>query len=167
MFMARIFWALVAFTFGAMGVAALFSGCGQAKSFSLDPKYNPLRRIVEAPSQQGNMAITNGDTMTVRNLNDFFAQCPPGSINFEAIIAHEREHSVRQFAAGLDGWRRLYANDIAFRWEEEQIGYRKQLLYPGYAFAPAEFAHFMADNYHGMVSYPDALAWISSTVDAR
>ena len=149
-----------------LSLAATVAGCA-APSLQLDPKWAPLTTLEEDATLPANTGSTTGHIMTYYSLSAWQAGNPASQT---ALLAHEQQHSIRQFAAGVAAWCARYANDPAFRLAEEKIGYKveiKSLQAAGVAFEPAQFATAMSSSpiYKGMITYADALAWVDAVVD--
>lgn len=135
--------------------------CGPSSHYPLDPKFSPLREVVQVPSIRPGVVSTVYAESWTRSIQDLLDSYAPGSVEWDALFFHERVHSVREFdnRAYLD----QYAVDAGFRWQEEQLGYATEIRYRlehGVAINPAWYASVLSSNYQGMVSYQVALAWV-------
>lgn len=148
---------------------------GCQSPLALDERWRPLVEVVERSDLLVSDAIatTLGTRVYVADLRAFEQRFPQGSPEREALLAHEREHAVRQLSAGLGPWLARYLNDRAFMWREEQLGWYLQLRAlqaAGRPLAPAVIAETLSGyrNLEGrMVSRSEALAWIQDVLAGR
>jgi hypothetical protein len=103
-------------------------------------------------------------------LSEFHASYPPGSVEEAALFRHERVHAQRQFAQG-DVWFARYAADASFRWQEEQLGYREEIVWlatNGRQVDPEATAAVLSGPVYDlagrMVSFEDAYAWVQGVL---
>ncbi len=148
----------------------LLAGC--QRPYALDERWRPLVAVVERPDLlvSDTVSTTLGTRVYVANLDGWLRRFPPDSVEQEALLLHEREHSVRQLEAGLGAWLARYLNDRAFMWREEQLGWFLQLRRlrdAGRPIVPAVVALALSDyrNLSGpMVGYEEALAWVEAVL---
>lgn len=160
----------------------LLAGC---TTYPLGPEWKPLSAVVERPSlpfASDTATTTKGSHVYVVDLPGWLMEYPPGSVEFVALMRHERTHAVRQFRyEGLLGelavaaWIARYLVDHKFMWEEEQAGFYmaiKHLQANGRWdwFRTLQVAHAMSSMYktitgEAMVSEAEARAWIESVLN--
>jgi hypothetical protein len=153
-------------------MALLVTGCS-LPVHDVEDVYHPLKRIKQSPLRPGSWITTIGTTARVGNLEDWLKKHPPGSPIYHAILMHEREHTVRQLAYGLQDWLGRYLTEIDFMWDEESRGwyiqiqqYRQRGLQP----YPEGIAKLLSSyrNFAGrMISYEDALKWVQDVLAGR
>lgn len=151
-------------------LAPLASGC--QRPYPLDERWRPLVEVVERPNLLVSNALTTtiGTRLYVADLRAWLRRYPPGSIEQEALLLHEREHARRQLALGLGPWLARYLNDRAFMWHEEQVGWALQLAHlrdHGGPLVPEALATALAGyrNLAGpMVGYAEALAFVQAVL---
>lgn len=148
----------------------LLAGC--TSPHALDERWRPLVEIVERPDLLvGGRVTTIGTRVYVPSLSEFLKKRPPGSVEFEALMLHEREHAIRQLEMGLGPWLARYLNDVAFMRREEQVGWYQELTHLrrfGVTVYPRVEAKALAGyaNLAGsMIGYAEALAWIEDVLD--
>lgn len=137
-------------------------------TLALGPEWAPLERVQQDPTRLvgAGVVTTIGPDVFVADLAAFAGSYPEGSIERDALLTHEREHARRQIAAG-PSWFVSYVRTSAFRWEEEQVGWKLELtklVRAGRQIDPSIVAGFLAQGYMGMVDEPTALAWVRSVV---
>ena len=165
----------------------LLSGClamGDGTSnpeyvYDINPKWLPLEDIRQRPrlaswAGASETAITTiGRSAYVADLNDWLAGHIPDGPEFDAKMAHEQAHSVRQLDMGTFLFVARYSYDTDFMWEEEQIGYYyeiHELRRRGRQVNPDAFAIMLSKykNLAGsMVSFPEARQWVSDVLGNR
>lgn len=141
----------------------------------LEERWRPLVEVVERPDLlvSNTIATTLGTRVYVADLGEFKRRFPEGSPERDALLAHEREHAVRQLDSGLGPWLARYLNDREFMWREEQLGWFLQLRAlqaAGRPLFPAVIANTLSGyrNLEGrMVSREDALSWIQDVLAGR
>lgn len=149
-------------------LALSLAGC--AATYQLPPRFFPLVEIREEPAlplEPLRVSTIYGSALT-KDLQALLRAYPEGSTRLEALLLHEQVHSVREFQDPTFLVR--YALESSFRWGEEKRGYAVEigwLLDHQVGVDPAEYARALADGYDGMVGYGDALAWVTSVVEAR
>jgi hypothetical protein len=158
-------------------VSLVMVGCN-GPSYKLEDRWLPLERIQQTTDKliADNTTTTIGDTCFCNDLKQWLLDYPPGSVEFEAILLHERVHSTRQgsFAGKAEAWLADYVLNTKFRWEEEQLGWKEEithLVQNGRYVNPQEVAIWLNKNYSGpvggrMVSFEVALAWVQATITA-
>lgn len=148
----------------------VLAGC--QRPYQLDERWRPLVEVVERPDLfvSDTVTTTIGTRIYVANLNLWLQRYPPGSVEQEALLLHEREHSIRQLEAGLGPWLARYLNDRDFMWREEQLGWALELRHlqdGGRPVVPAGVA-FTLNGYQNlsgtMVGYDEALAWVEAVL---
>jgi hypothetical protein len=149
----------------ALVAALALAGCS---SVPLDAEWAPLVRVERDPSRlvAPGVVTTILDAVYVEDLDAWAASYPEGSVARHALLVHEREHARRQAATGVD-WFFRYLTDSAFRWDEERIGWRLELLErvaAGEQVDAVATGSFLARNYAGMVDEGAAVAWVRSVV---
>lgn len=160
----------------------LLAGC---KTYSLGPEWKPLTTVVERPSlpfASDTATTTKGSHVYVVDLPGWLMDYPPGSVEFVALMRHERTHAVRQFRykdlpgeLAVAAWVARYLADHKFMWEEEQQGFYhaiKHLQVNGHWdwLRTLRVAHAMSHKYktvtgEHMVSEAEAKAWIESVLN--
>jgi len=149
----------------ALGAFALLAGCSAHET--LEAHWFPLAEIVEAKETglTGGRVMTLYSTLVTGDLAAVDSWYPAGSVEREALLRHEQAHSVREFQDPL--WLVKYTASPAFRWQEEQVGYREEILWLRNHQRPVDayqMAWSLANLYDGMVSLDDALAWVMSVL---
>ena len=148
----------------------VLAGC--QRPYPLDERWRPLVEVVERPDLfvSDTVTTTIGTRIYVANLDLWLQRYPPGSVEQEALLLHEREHSIRQLEAGLGPWLARYLNDRDFMWREEQLGWALELRHlrdGGRPVVPAGIA-FTLNGYQNlsgtMVGYDEALAWVEAVL---
>jgi hypothetical protein len=103
------------------------------QSFTLDSEWRPLLEIRERSDEgRGPGYIeTRGQYSYVNDLEDWLAHWyVPGTVEFHALMLHEREHSVRQGTGLSHLWWEFQYNWLpGVKWEEEKHGWRKELIH--------------------------------------
>jgi len=163
-------------------ILLLLAGC---KTYDLGPEWKPLTTVIQRPSlpfASDSATTTMGSHVYVVNLEGWLLTYPPGSVEFVALMRHEREHARRQYRyLGLPGelalsaWIARYLTDREFMWAEEQAGFYQALkwLQAAGLWPPqrtAHVAHDMSSLYKTaagtpMVSEAEARAWIEAALD--
>lgn len=98
---------------------------------------------------------------------------PPLSIHAAALLEHERLHAARQHEVWMLVWHLRYLGNASFRWKEERLGYREQLLYLARRGAAvrnlrAWFVATVTDPYYaGMASAEEAGTWFDRLLIAE
>lgn len=105
-------------------------GC---KTYELGPEWKPLTTVIERPTLpfiSDTATTTKGSHVYTTDLDAWLTKYPPGSVEFAALMMHEREHARRQFRykdlpgeAALIVWIARYVSDAEFMWAEEQQGH--------------------------------------------
>lgn len=150
----------------------LVGGC-QSRYIELDDKWRPLRRIEERgslPFVSDGVITTIGDTLYIKDHEEYLNNHPVGSKEFIAQITHEWVHSKRQHDYGVTQWLMRYSFDKKFRLEEEKIAFYVELKYMMANNMPIDYnsiAIFMGKNYFGMITYIDALTWLNEVSNDR
>ena len=160
-------------------------GCS-AKEYRLDPKWRPIRKIVERPSLPlvaNNICFVFKDKMYVQDLDWWLKEYPPNKMEFQLILRHEYVHAVRQRdyveknrfwrkigVTGPLGWIRKYFSDKEFRLREEKLAYYAYIqwyLYRGRKIPKDFIVETMADGYFGMIDKEKAEDWLEEVVSGR
>jgi hypothetical protein len=164
--------------------ATLLAGC---QTYELDDEWSPLSKVIERPSLpygSDTATTTIGAHVYTTDLKQWLADYPPGSVEFVALMSHEREHARRQFRyQGLAGemakgaWIARYLSDASFMWAEEQAGYYLSITHLAknghwdssrtLRQAAAMHKHYKTILGRRMVSFEDAKAWIESVLAGR
>jgi len=115
----------------------VLSGC--STTYDLGDEWRPLSAVIERPSLpfvSDTATTTIGSHVYTSDLKQWLADYPPGSIEFQAVLRHEREHARRQFGyLGLPGelakfaWITRYLGSANFRWREEQRGFYQAITF--------------------------------------
>ena len=156
----------------AVAAALLGAGCGHGV-YTLEPRWAPLEGVVERPVLglgDDGATTTIGSRCYVVDLDAWLRDFPPGSVEQEALLLHEREHAVRQRDAGVGAWLGRYLKDRAFMWREEQRGWALQLRRlreAGRSIDPVLVALALTSyrNFAGrMVGFPEGLAFVQSVL---
>lgn len=154
--------------FIALLLVLICIGCG---SYQLEPKWAPLKSIVEVSQLPvgDHTVVTVSPYLLTKDLDLFLEIRPPGSVNFTALMLHEQTHAVRQetYPEGKAKWLYKYTTDPSFRWEEEKAGFYKEIQYQlgnNKVVYVENLAHALSNNYHRMVSYDNAKSWIKSVI---
>lgn len=107
-------------------IALLLAGC-TGTTYELDQRYAPLERIREAevPGLADTAIATVFTEVLTKDLAAFLLACPPGSVELDAVLQHERVHAVREFSDPTFFPR--YAASKSFRWQEEKAGWAVEL----------------------------------------
>lgn len=148
------------------------SGCA-TKVHQLPERFLPLERVKESFLRPGTGVTTVGTTARVNDLDDWLEKHPPNGPRYDAILLHEREHSLRQLNYGLNAWLGRYLTDTEFMLLEEQIGWYIQIQEyrrRGVMFTPEGIARVMSKyrNFAGpMIDYEDALTWVRDVLAGR
>lgn len=149
-------------------VVLALSGC-VFKSIDLESRWAPLTKVYETGSVARGVTMTIDHACYVHDLRDWQRENPLGSDEREALLLHEQAHSKRQLSVG-PFWYARYALDRKFRWEEEKLGYQVQISYLVQHLKSVDTTMLAAvlsgSVYDGMVSYPEALAWVQSVIAA-
>lgn len=149
----------VAFLLLALGI-----GCQSPEVIELDARFMPLQRLRQAqvPGLGEGMVATIYTEVLTRDLGALLDAYPQGSVELEALLLHEREHSFREFANPL--FLGEYAASSAIRWREEKIGWGKEievLRAHGKAIDAEWVAQTLAGPaYRGMTDIETARAWV-------
>jgi hypothetical protein len=154
----------------------LIGGCN-GPVYKLEARWNPLVQV----QQTTDRLITDHTTTTIgavcfcNDLNQWLQDYPPGSVEYEAILMHERVHSIRQgsFDGQAEAWLAKYVAEPSFRWAEEQLGWAQEithLVQNGRYVDPQEVATWLSQNYtdplgRPMVSEANALLWVQATIN--
>ena len=166
-------------------VLASAFGCS-AKEYRLDPKWRPIRKIVERsslPLVANNVCFVLKDKIYVRDLDWWLKEYPPSKMEFHLILRHEYVHAVRQRdyveknhfwrklgMSGPAGWIRKYFSHKEFRLNEEKLAYYAYVK--GYLDhrrkIPKEFiVRIMSSGYFGMIDHHEATQWVEEVVSGR
>lgn len=154
-----------------VAVLVLLAGCASyGQTLALDEGYRPLRLMVEDRSVPYGQLRTKGEIVYVHKIGQFLAA---DQVEQHAVLLHERVHSLRQFAVGVEEWCDLYHDSAGFRWAEECAGWEVQLRYEvqhGIVRDKAGTASMLAGpaymvNGEAMVDYQIALAWVTNVID--
>lgn len=150
-------------------VLLISPGCF-GNSVKLDIQWSPLTSITEDSLKiiPTHTITTIGNNCYIRNLKDFYLDYPLGSVKYNAVLTHEREHAVREhaYSLGVDAWLTKYMLDRNFRWDEEKAGWKLEILYlqsHGEFVDAKAMAADLNSNYRfggRMVSYDEAYKWI-------
>lgn len=145
--------------------------CIGCNSHQLDPKWAPLKSVVEVSHLPvgDHTVVTLSPYLLTKDLDLFLETRPPNSVNFTALMLHEQTHAIRQenYPDGKSKWLYKYATDSSFRWEEEKAGFRKEIQYQlgnGRVVYVKNLAAALSQNYNDMVSFDEAQAWIESVI---
>jgi len=109
-------------------------GCKGPSTYALSGEWHPLRQISERGPVVGLVVTSDtkiytiGDTVYVKDLENYLKRKPPGSVQFKAQMRHEQEHAIRQRTAGLRIWLTRYGYNTRFAWLEEQCGWYYELI---------------------------------------
>jgi len=153
------------------------TGC-VGPSYNLEARWAPLVRVKQTTDKllTDKTTTTIGDPCFCNDLKQWLQDYPPGSVEFEALLQHEQQHAIRQgsFDGPAELWIAKYIAEPAFRWQEEQIGWAKEithLVLNGRHVIPEEVALWLSDNYvdplgRQMVTYSNALVWVKATIAA-
>lgn len=108
-------------------------------TYELGSKWSPLSKVVERPRlpfTNNTSTITVGSHLYVTDLDQWLEDYPPGSVEFEALMRHERVHARRQFGymdlpgeVAVWAWIGRYLTDREFMWSEEQLGYYESITH--------------------------------------
>jgi len=144
----------------------LFAGCS---TYDLEEKWRPLEQIVERPGSD-TWLTTVGTKVYVADLDRWLEKNPPGTVNFDADIAHEHVHAIRQKKEGVSTFLRKYLTHRSYRWKEEQLGWyvtiktyqRKgfQVNIPGIANSLSKYKPSLGDS-------AEILKWVEDVVYGR
>lgn len=127
----------------------LLTAC--APSVKLEPEWFPLERIEENKALPSDVARTVDSTCYVHDLAVW--QSAFTGAKREAFLRHERVHSKRELAGGMN-WYWSYNNSAAFRWEEEKLAFKEQIQHLARHEVPIDvdaFAQFMAGPTYHMI----------------
>lgn len=135
----------------------------------LSPEWKPLETVVEGdlPFISDTATTTLGSRIFVVDLDNWLEKYPVNSDQYRALLLHEQVHAQRQLDGNLSVWLFHYVNDPKFRWEEEKLGWEKEIKYlrdKGKAKSAEHYAIILASKYQGMVSYKDALLWVNQVL---
>lgn len=156
-------------------VLATLLGCSH-QTLQLEPRWAPLESVVEDSSQVPDAAandpswtVTRSPCCYVRDLAAWEQVNPPGSIQREALLAHEQVHAKRQGEAGLVVWLLLYTSR-EFRWREEQLGWRVEIeafVHAGLTVNVDSLAQLLSGpNYDHMCSLQEARDFVAAVVSS-
>lgn len=160
-----------AFVLVAIALAIWATGCS-AERLALEERWRPLEAVVEVeqlPTDRG-QSVTVVPDVWVSDLDAWTAAYPEG-VERDALLAHEREHAVRQLDAGRALWVARYLSDTRFAWKEEQRGWALELRarQAGGRLAPPEAYAVVLSRYRvpagKLVSYADALVFVRSVLN--
>lgn len=155
----------------------LLAGCN-GPTYQLEPRWAPLIKVQQTTDKlvADKTTTTIGDTCYCNDLKQWLQDYQPGTVEYEAVLSHERVHAQRQgsFDGQAEAWLTKYALDVNFRWAEEKLGWTEEitrLVQGGRSVNPQEVASWLNQNYDGpvggrMVSYEDALAFVQATMNA-
>ena len=145
--------------------------------YKLEDRWAPLVQVQQTTDKliADHTTTTIGDTCFCNDLKQWLQDYPPGTVEYEALLLHEKQHSIRQgsFEGHAEAWLLKYAAEPSFRWAEEQIGWAQEithLVQGGRNVIPEEVATWLSENYSDplgrpMVSYNDALVWVRDTIN--
>lgn len=148
----------------ALLALALLAGCACPDHVELESGWAPLRRIQRDASVPAEIYQTYGDLVLCADPCAFLAL---SKVEQGGILRHEQVHALHQQEMGVHALLSACAASPAFRWQEEQAGWRVQLVYVvqhGETVDPAFIAKILANDYHSMVSYEAALVWVNSVL---
>jgi hypothetical protein len=153
------------FTITILLAAFAITGC---QSVPLEGEWAPLVRIERDPTRlvSPGVVTTVLDAVYVEDLDAWAASFPAGSVARHALLSHEREHARRQAVGGVE-WFFRYLTDPGFRWSEEQVGWRLEILEhvaAGDRVDAVGIGRFLATSYSGMVGENEAVAWVRSVI---
>ncbi len=144
------------------------TGCKSAK---IPSNFEPLTELKERTFGDGTFVTTFHTSVWTNDIDSFLKRAPIGSHAFNAVMLHERIHSIRMgnfITTCLFGLR--YAFDTEFMWEEERIGWYFELKYRQKhgILRPAEHTAITLAKYKNgmgrMISYDAALKWVYSVL---
>lgn len=145
-------------------VLAVFSlgGCSAPTEIQLDARFRPLVRVREAsaPGLRPGQVMTLYTDVVTADLADLTSAYRPGSVEWDALMLHERQHSIREFED--PSFLARYAASRGFRWQEEKIGWSAEIAHlrvHGRFVDVAWIAETLSRDYGGMVGLEDARAW--------
>jgi hypothetical protein len=167
-----------------LAIVIALAGC---QTYQLGDEWSPLSQVVERPAlpfASDTATTTVGSHVYTTDLKQWLLDYPPGSVEFVALMQHEREHARRQFRyRGMAGelakgaWIARYLSDHSFMWQEEQAGFYlaiRHLAKNGrwnsqrtLSVANAMSKAYRALDGHRMVSFADAQAWINDVLSGR
>lgn len=143
----------------------------QQATLMLGASYAPLLAILQtaAPGPPPGFLETISPYVYVTNLADWEARYPAGSVNRDAVLAHELLHAQRQ-GSDVVVWCARYNSDAAFRLSEEEMAYAvqiKTLAHGGVSVDADSFVAALTDPFYGgMIDAADARVWVNATVAA-
>lgn len=154
---------------GVLVALLTLAGCN-SREVKLDEKFLPLRTVEEVTDKlpilpQGLVTTIYSHSYT-NDLTGLVRDRPVGSVSWDALFFHEREHALHEFADPTLLAR--YVTDSTARWAEESAAYRveiKYLLAHGVGVNVDGYVRAMTDPaYGGMVSAEDARAFVLKVV---
>lgn len=105
----------------------VLSGCScNLDHITLESHWEPLKRIQKDGSVPEGLYQTVDGVILTRDPCEFAAQ---DAYSQNALLTHEQVHALHQREMGSVDFARRYANDLAFRLQEEQAGWRAQIVY--------------------------------------
>lgn len=161
-------------------------GCGT--TYTLDEKWHPLTKLANR-GDLSNFGLPDTALTTVKNrvyvkdVKEFLKDNPDGSHDFNALLTHERVHSIRQIDHDTLTWISRYVTDRQFMWEEEQAATYVEIIYrkqqgeltnledeytKNYINKKAINLSTMYKNLQGqMIPYEDAKRWLEDVVNDK
>lgn len=162
----------------------ILAGCSE--TYDLGDEWSPLEVVVERaslPFVSDTATTTVGSRVYTEDLKLWLADFPPGSVKFDALLQHEREHARRQFRyQGLPGelakwaWIARYLTNRRFQWKEEQRGFyyaithlnkNGQWSFQDTLRVAANLSGYKTLTGEQMISVPLAMAWIDDVLKGR
>ena len=145
---------------------APFTGC---KSVGVPTYFEPVTHLKERTFGDGAYVTTLHTSVWMNDIDDFLKRAPVGSYSYNAVLTHERVHSIRMGNLFSTGWFVLcYSLSTDFMWEEEQLGWYFEFMYRKQRgiLKPIDYVARTLSNYSNlfgkMVSYSDALVWVEA-----
>jgi hypothetical protein len=149
------------------------AGCATPTSLDLDPRWQPLTKMVVGASTPSGVFQTVCPYVYCHAISDFTSA---DAVQQEGLLKHEQLHAIRQTdpkGPGQAYWQARYDSDMAFRLAEEQVGFKAQLLAVK-AGGESSDVNLVASIMSGptyadpagnpMVSYDAAVAWINGVL---
>lgn len=156
---------LVALLVLAGGCSSLPRLTPAPKVIKLAAKHAPLVQVREAhdlPGLKPGMVSTAGTECVTLDMGALLDAYPEGSVEWDVLFAHEREHALQQAEDPLYTYR--YQTDpTGYRWAAEKRGWRVELRALRAAGRKPVFdswARALADNYGGMCTFTQAREWL-------
>lgn len=131
---------------------------------ALAPRWHPLRWVIRDRTVPTGWARTATPCVYTRDPGDLL----DGSVDSDALLAHEQVHAQRQEQLGLASFLANYNRDAGFRTAEEKLAYRAQIRWHA-AHRSILDPHVVAEalvSYQPplTVDYPTALTWAAQEV---